>query len=227
MSDLALIEQDARRIHAVVRGGGLALVPTLAGYGLIGMRAEAVARIYALKGRPASKPCVTVATWPIFDAVTSQVDARDRAWAKVVSAHLPLALVTPIAESSGPIRRWDPAVRAQCTQDGTIATFHNAGALLCAVATLAFADGELLVGSSANRSGTGNNHTLDEVPPEMCAAADAIVDGGRTPFADLGRMATTIVDLSTGRFVRAGLHYDTIRASWDRRTDGAGVAVTL
>jgi tRNA A37 threonylcarbamoyladenosine synthetase subunit TsaC/SUA5/YrdC len=211
----ALKDLDVRRTYELIRDGGLALVPTTAGYGLIGMRPAAVARIYALKGRPRSKPCVTVATWRIFDQVTAAVDPGARAWAEQVVQHHPLALITRIDEASAPIRRLAPEVRDQCTKDGTIATFHAAGPLVCGVARLAYADGELVVGSSANRSGTGNTHTVDEVPPEMRAAADLTIDHGCTPLAHLGRVATTILDLTSGRFLREGLHFEAIRGSWE------------
>ena len=58
------IEQQTTRVYDTLRAGGLAVVPTNAGYGLLAMGARAVERIYALKGRPASKPCITVTTWP-------------------------------------------------------------------------------------------------------------------------------------------------------------------
>jgi tRNA A37 threonylcarbamoyladenosine synthetase subunit TsaC/SUA5/YrdC len=208
---------QALQAYHVIYDGGLALVPTTAGYGLIAMRTAAVGRIYALKGRPATKPCVTVATWPIFDAITTGVDRGDREWAAGIVCNSPLALVTRMNLGSPLIRRLPPAVRSRCTLGDTLATFHAAGPLVCAVAELAFADGELVVGSSANRSGTGNTHTLAEVPREMRETVELTFDQGATPLAHLGRMATTILDLTTGRFDRKGLHFEAIAASWEAR----------
>ncbi|MEQ1572573.1 MAG: Sua5/YciO/YrdC/YwlC family protein [Myxococcota bacterium] len=205
-----------RSVYDTIRQGGLALVPTTAGYGLLAMRAAAVERLYQVKGRPPGRPCVTVATWPIFDAIAAGVDPAHRAWAEQIAREHPLALVTRFDAAAVPIARMEAGALERCTKDGTLASFHRAGALVCGVAELAFADGELVVGSSANASGAGNSHQLDEVPEQIRAAADVTVDQGRTPLAHLGRAATTILDLTTGTFLRRGLQFEAIAQRWER-----------
>lgn len=206
---------DAGRVYEVLVGGGLALVPTNAGYGLLAIGAEAVERIYALKGRPAAKPCITVCTWPIFDDLVAPIAPAVRAWLTETVRWTPLAVVGAIAPSSRLLAPLAPFVRSQCTSGATIATFHNAGELVTRVAERAFADGRLLVGSSANRSGTGNTYTLDEVPTEMRTGVDAVVDAGAVPRTGDRRIATTILDLHSGRFLREGMHFDRIARSWE------------
>jgi tRNA A37 threonylcarbamoyladenosine synthetase subunit TsaC/SUA5/YrdC len=98
--------------------------------------------------------------------------------------------------------------------DGTVATFHAAGELVTAVAERAFADGRLIVGSSANRSGTGNCYDLDEVPVEMRTGVDLVIDAGHVPRTSDQRLATTILDLPRGQFLRQGIHFERIERSW-------------
>ena len=208
------LEQEAARVYTALCAGGLAVVPTVAGYGMVALEAGAVERIYALKGRPATKPCVTVTTWPIFDEIAAPMDPFVRRWLAEVTRWSPLAVVTPVDPGSRLLAALHPFVRAQCTRDATVATFHQAGPLVNRVAELAFADGRLLVGSSGNRSGSGNAYRLGEVAAGD--SADVVVDVGPIPMIDGTRNATTILDLSSGRFLREGLHFGPLSASWER-----------
>lgn len=206
------LEQTARDVYTTLRAGGLAVVPTTAGYGLLAATPGAVARIYTLKGRPTTKPCVTVTPWEVFDDVAADIDPALRAWITRTTRWAPLAVVAPLRPSSRLLGGLPPFVRDQCTQDDTIATFHRAGAIVQRVAEIAWADGRLVVGSSGNRSGCGNAYTLAEVPARF--EADRVVDVGDIPIPGGTPLATTILDLRTGRFLREGLHFAGIRASW-------------
>lgn len=210
------IESSAQQVYRALCRGGLAVVPTTAGYGLVAMSAAGVQRIYALKGRPSTKPCVVVATWPIFGEVTTGVDPAERRWIAEVTRSAPLAVVARLAHPSRLLSSLDPFVRDQCTHAGTVATFHNAGAVVTRLAELAYADGRLIVGSSGNRSGSGNAYALDEVPARK--DADIVIDAGDIPMQDGRRLATTILDLPSGRFVREGIGFEVISRSWWARS---------
>jgi tRNA A37 threonylcarbamoyladenosine synthetase subunit TsaC/SUA5/YrdC len=212
-------EQDAAQIYAALSAGGLALVPTDVGYGLVAMESSAVQRIYELKGRPLAKPCVTVADRRIFDEVSEPIDADVRAWIDSVTRRTPLAVVTRLAPASRLLASMSDYVRSQATQSGTIATFHNAGPIVSAVAALAYQDGRVVVGSSANTSGTGNNPSLRDVPDEMRRGVDLVVDHGPAWYGTDAREATTILDLTTGRFQRKGVNFALIERSWRARQD--------
>lgn len=205
-------DRVAARVYESLVADGVAVVPTNAGYGLLAMGPRGVGRIYAMKGRPASKPCITVTTWPIFDDVAQPIDPRLRAWIVETITWTPLAVVARIRPASRLLASLDPFVHAQCTQAGTVATFHAAGDLVVRVAERAYADGRLVVGSSGNRSGRGNAYTLEEVP--MRAEADLVVDCGPLPLPGGERRATTILDLDTGSFLREGLHFARVERSW-------------
>lgn len=207
-------ERDALRAYEVLAAGGVVLLPTDVGFGLVACSEAAILRIYELKGRPRTKPCVTVANAAILDDVAPIADARTRAWVMETSATLPLALVNDASPSSTLLGRLSPVALEQATTHRSIATFLNAGALVTRIAELAFADGRMVLGSSANAAFTGNNYALQEVPPSMRDGVDLVIEGPRAPYANAGRLATTILDLRTGGFIREGIEHGAIAASW-------------
>ena len=128
------------------------------------MKSDAVRRIYALKGRSAQKPCVTVGTMAILDDVATGVEPDTRGWLSRAVARWPMAVIARTNRRSALLSGWEPFVASQCTKADTIATFFGVGDLIARTATIAHEHGQLIVGSSANLAGTGNNYTLDAVP---------------------------------------------------------------
>lgn len=208
------LRADARAVYETVSRGGLVLLPTDVGYGLIGMKPQALHRIYELKGRPLSKPCVTVVNGAIFDDLTLPLASEIREWIEEVTRRTPIAVVARLDDRSRLLGAMPREVRAQTTQNGTIATFHSAGRLVEAVAVLAEADGRLLFGSSANLAGTGHNATFEDVPESMRGGVDLAIDRGPVWYENEHQHATTILDLRTGTFLRKGINFEQIERSW-------------
>lgn len=211
------LEQDAFDAYRTLRAGGLVLLPTDVGYGLVAMEEEAVKQLYELKGRPLSKPCVTVANGAIFDDLVLPIDRDARAWLGEISALTPIAVIAQLHPTSRLVASMSPYVREQATQSGSIATFHSAGPVVERVADLAHADGRLVVGSSANLAGTGNNYAYEDVPDSMRRAAALTIDRGPAWYANDHKLASTILDLRTGTFQRRGINFDLIERSWRER----------
>jgi tRNA A37 threonylcarbamoyladenosine synthetase subunit TsaC/SUA5/YrdC len=214
------------RAYAILHAGGLVLLQTDVGYGLVAMRDRAVQRIYELKGRPSSKPCVTLADASIIDDLVTRTDRRVLAWVDRTSRRTPIAVIAPLNPASRLLAGLSPYMRGQTTTLGTIATFYSAGPRVMRLAARAWADGMVLVGSSANSSGTGNNYALADVPEAMRAGADLVIDDGRARYHQPDGMATTMLDLTKGTFQRKGIHYEQIEAAWRsfcrEVADGAG-----
>lgn len=213
---------DAHSLYRVLQDGGLALVPTLTGYGLVGMTADAVGRIYRLKSRPAEKPCVTVGSLAVLDDVAVDIEPAMRDWIASTSARWPLALVVRRNPHSTLVAQLDPFVLSQCTKGDTIASFFGVGPLLTAAAALALADGRLIIGSSANQSGAGNAYTLDDVPETMRQDVDLLVSHPPPPSSPT-RQGSTLLDLTSRQILRRGVFVDAIEQSWmDRWMHPAG-----
>jgi hypothetical protein len=144
-------------------------------------------------------------------------DADVRGWIDQVTRLTPLAVVARLDPASRLLASMSPYVQTQATQNGTIATFHNAGLIVQRVAELALADGLLVVGSSANLSGTGNNDRMSDVPLSMRGGADLVIDRGPVWYGNEQRLATTILDLTTGTFQRKGVNFALIERAWTAR----------
>jgi tRNA A37 threonylcarbamoyladenosine synthetase subunit TsaC/SUA5/YrdC len=209
------LEVDVQQIYATLQTGGLALVPTDVGYGLVALEEQAVHRIYELKGRPAAKPCVTVGNAEILKRV-SNVSDDTREWIAETSRLTPLAIVTRLVENPL-VAAMSPYVAGQATHAGTIALFFSAGRILERLAERALADGRVVIGSSANLSGTGNNYALEDVPASMRDGVDLVIDRGPAWYRNERQLASTILDLTTGSFLRQGVNYDRIAAAWVSR----------
>ncbi len=208
------IETDARRMYTLLADGGLALARTNTGYGLVGMKSDAVRRIYELKGRSASKPCVTVGTMAILDDVAKGIEADTRTWLAGAVTQWPMAVIARTNQHSALLSSFEPFVASQCTKEDTIATFFGVGELIARTASIAHTYGQLIVGSSANLAGTGNNYTIEEVPDAIRNAVDLEFDYGVAPFTTDRKLASTILDLTRGTFQREGCAFAQVEASW-------------
>lgn len=165
--------------------GGLVAFPTETVYGLgaDGLNPEAVARIYAAKGRPATNPVILhvadvagaqplVSAWP----ETARILA-ERYWPG------PLTLVLPASEAVPPIvRAGGPTVALRCPAHPV------ALALIRSV-------GRPLAAPSANRSQHLSPSRAQHVASSLGEEVDLILDGGATEAG----LESTILDLSGAR----------------------------
>lgn len=177
---------------ALLRAGGLVAFPTETVYGLgaDGLNAEAVARIYAAKGRPATNPVI--------------LHVADTAAAKVLVSHWPLE-AQALAE-----RFWPGPLTLVLPASDTVPSIVRAGgssvALRCPAHPVALAliraTGRPLAAPSANRSQHLSPTLAQHVASSLGRAVDLILDGGPTEAG----LESTILDLSGGqpRILRPG-----------------------
>lgn len=195
-----LTPADARRLEDCLAGDGVAVIPTDTVYGLAcNPHSDAAAsRIYELKRRPPRKPAAVMffALEPALQALADGLGPRTRA---ALPALLPgpLTLLLP-----DPSRRYPLALGPDAGEPPLLGL--RVPALTGPLAALTLVCVPALQ-SSANFSGQPDPRTLLDVPAELRAGADLVLDGGELPGA-----ASTVVDLSdyerTGRWriVRAG-----------------------
>ena len=170
------------RAAEIIHRGGLVAVPTETVYGLAGngLDAQAVERIYAVKGRPEVKPLSLM----VHDAA-----AMERCWKRVPAAAGSLAEefwpgpLTIIGESADAIpelvRAGGKTVGLRCPAHPlTLELLEKCGLPLAA--------------PSANPSGKPSPKTASEVLEYFDGAIDAVIDGGE---CGLG-LESTIITLS-------------------------------
>jgi L-threonylcarbamoyladenylate synthase len=185
----------ARALEACIAAGGVAVFPADTVYGLAcdPEDAEAVERLYALKGRPPRKPSAVMwfAREPALAALGEGLGPRTRAG---LGRLLPGGITALLPN---PARRFPLACGPE--DPGTL------GVRVPDVPRLA-AMGRPVLQSSANLAGGADARTLDEVPESIRAGADLVLDGGALPGSP-----STVIDLrryeeeGTWSIVRPGL----------------------
>jgi L-threonylcarbamoyladenylate synthase len=190
-----------REAAAVIRSGGVAAVPTDTLYGLAAdaFSAEAVARVFAIKGREDTRalPLVAGSAGQVehFFGTLPPMAARlaDAFWPG------PLTLLVHAPD------RLPSAVTAGGETVGIRVPAHRVTIALC------LASGVPLTATSANPSGQPATNLPDVVAQTLGEALDVLVDAGPTP----GGPPSTIVDTTGARpvLVRAGaIGFDEVQA---------------
>ena len=165
------------RAASIIRDGGVVAIPTETFYGLAvdASQERAVARIFEIKGRPASMALPLVAaSLEQVERILGPLDARS---AKAAARFWP-----------GPLSLVLPASQSIATRDTTAAVRvpgHDFVRHLCDRAAA------LLTATSANKTGAPSAQTAAAVVASLGSLVDLVIDGGTTP----GGKPSTIADL--------------------------------
>jgi len=186
--DLGVMRQAAQ----VLRAGGLVAFPTETFYGLgaAGLDPEAIRRVFAAKGRPASMPLLLlVDSRAMVAAVAASIPPQatplmERHWPGALSLVLPAARGVPAEVTAG---------------TGTVGVRVSAHPVARA---LVRALGEPVTAPSANRTGGAPPVTAEEVLAQLDGVIELILDAGPTP----GGAPSTILDVTVDppRLLRQG-----------------------
>ncbi|MBA3301761.1 MAG: Sua5/YciO/YrdC/YwlC family protein [Thermoleophilaceae bacterium] len=174
--------EQAKAFERCVSVGGVALFPADTVYGLATEpdSREGVERLYALKGRPATRPAaVMFFSVELALAALPELGARTRAAAQAL---LPgaLTLVLP-----NPARRFGPACVPEPERLGL--RVPDLPAQLAALHSVR----RPVLQSSANRSGGADARRIGDVDAEIRRGVDLAIDGGELPGTP-----STVVDLT-------------------------------
>lgn len=180
------------RAAATLRDGGVVAIPTDTLYGLAAdpWNRAAVARVFAVKGRPDDRALPLVAG--DVDQVKEWIGELDAITTRLVQRFWPgpLTLVMRAPEAIA------PEVTAGGSTVGVRVPSHAVTRALCA------AFGRPLTATSANISGQPATDNPNEVADRLSVGLDMLLDAGVTP----GGSPSTIVDATQGelRLIRAG-----------------------
>lgn len=204
--------EAGRAVFGCVAAGGVAIFRTDVGYAIVGHAPAAIARIYALKRRAATKPCGCFANLDLYRRLIRRTPDADRLIEAVTGRHgLPLSIVGQYRADDPLIARAPAASLAMATKGDTIDLLLNAGPIHDEIARLAVELGVAVFGSSANTSLAGSKFRFADVEPEVRLGVDLAVDSGPTKYSHPAGLGSTIIDLATFRPFRIGIAFDTIR----------------
>ncbi|WP_295855498.1 Sua5/YciO/YrdC/YwlC family protein [uncultured Xylophilus sp.] len=203
---------DARRIFGILRSGGVGIIPFDVSYAIFAHTARAVERIYEIKNRSSAKPNGVIGNWDIFQELidASQAD-RDLVSCVIRDHDLPLSVVGPYRADHDFLRTTEFGALRRSTKGPTMDLLLNAGALHGALARMSLDAATPLMGSSANRSLTGNKFALRDIEDEVLAQSDIGVDYGRCRYANEHLVGSTILEMGTRRVLRFGCCYEQIQ----------------
>jgi len=167
---------------AAIQAGRLAIVPTDTVYGLATTphREEAVLALYRATGREGRQPtAVVTADLGMLRGLLPELPATAEAIARALLPG-PYTLIVPNPAERFP---WLTGTRPAAIGVRVPAVEGPARELLARVGAL--------VATSANLPGGSDPHTLADVPEQLRAAADALLDGGPLPGTP-----STVIDLT-------------------------------
>jgi L-threonylcarbamoyladenylate synthase len=183
MGELLSIERDGPdRVRAglerCIAGGGVAVFPADGLYGLAcdPLNAEAIARIYKIKGRDDGKPSAVLYFSPL--AMRELLESLGERTRSAVGALLP-GPVTLVVDN--PAHRYPLACREDPERLGVRLIAGPLAGAMCPIFQ-----------TSANLSGEPAPARFADVPDEILAQVDLAIDGGT-----LAGLPSTVVDLAS------------------------------
>ncbi|MBD1583641.1 Sua5/YciO/YrdC/YwlC family protein [Pseudoalteromonas sp. S16_S37] len=195
--------------------GGLALIKANIGYGLLGNTESSIKKMYRIKGRPYSNPCIIPANLELASEIAVISDTT-MSWLEEITKKTTLAVVFKLKEDAKYIDKLDPWVKNQATVNNTVALFLNTGNYIEDMIKIAIKKDMLLVGSSGNMSGHGNQYDIRTVGDDIVNEADFFYDGGECIYKNDQKMATTIINDSNKTIRRRGVNSESIIESYER-----------
>ncbi|RAH80123.1 hypothetical protein BO86DRAFT_420251 [Aspergillus japonicus CBS 114.51] len=206
------IKADARRVFDVLRSGGVALVPTEVGYGLMASSTEAIQRAFAAKRRRPGHAQGIIGTYKLHRELHLLSAARHK---MIRTLHqdmdMSFGVVAPFRADHPLLQQLTPATLANTTKNDTLAIYLGRGSLLVELGRLNDEAGQLMLGSSANLTGTGQKFRVEDIDQEIKDAADVIVDYGLQRYHVYGGRASTIIDFDNMKALRIGAEYELLR----------------
>ncbi|KAJ5453465.1 uncharacterized protein N7458_004421 [Penicillium daleae] len=204
-------KKDAQEVFQIIIDGGIAIIPSNVGYGIIASHPQAVRRIFDAKKRQPHKRHAMIGNYNLHKKV-HRLPAREAEMVRLltVDLDLPIGVVASYRPDNPIIRKIPQDLLEGCSIEGTIAMLVNGGELQEELSKLA-ANAELpLLGSSANLTGTGTKVAVEEIEPEITAVANIIVDYGRQKYSQ-PRLSSTMIDFNNLRVLRFGACYSVIQ----------------
>lgn len=205
------IATDARRVFEVLKTGGLAIIPSDVGYGLVATDTVALERAFITKQRKPHKRHAMIGNWGLHKEIHNlsgkQADMVDFL---VKVKNLPLGIVAPYNPEHPLIQKLGLETLARSSIDSTLAILVNAGEFQDELTRLTSQAGLPLMGSSANLTGQGTKTIVEDIEPEILAAADIIIDYGKCKFS-YPRASSTMIDFRKPALLRFGACYDVVR----------------
>jgi L-threonylcarbamoyladenylate synthase len=180
--EISITKEEISKAAAVIRRGGLVIIPTRGLYGIAAdvFNPAAVTRVFALKGRPVDKPLLALInhrdmlTMLVRSILPQAERLMEQFWPGQVTFVLNAAPGLP---------------EGMCSADGNIGVRWVAHPVADALVTTV---GRPITGTSANLSGDKGAANIDEIPRQVLNSIDMVLDAGELA----GGPGSTVVDVT-------------------------------
>lgn len=209
-------ENDAQAVFQVIKNGGIAIIPSNVGYGIVATDPEAVRRICVAKKRQPHKRHAMIGSYELHKQIHDLPPRQaDMVRLLTVDLDLPVGVVAAYRPDHPIIQKIPKDLLDQSSVEGTMAVLVNGGKLQEELSKLASNAGLPLLGSSANLTGTGSKVAVEEIEPEIKAVADIIIDYGQQKYSH-PRPSSTMINFDDLRVLRFGACYSVIQDVFSR-----------
>lgn len=187
-------------------------MPTEVGYGLMASSTEAIQKAFAAKRRRPGHAQGVIGSLKLHRELHILPDEKLE-MVRVLHQDLDMSfgIVAPFHSEHPILQQLTPATMANTTQNDTLAIYVGGSSLLMELGRLNDEAGQLMLGSSANLTGTGQKFRVEDVDPEIKEAADIIVDHGLQRYHIYGGRPSTIIDFGNMKVLRMGSSYELLR----------------
>ncbi|CAM3951117.1 YrdC-like domain-containing protein [Bordetella tumbae] len=209
--DIDTIKKDAQKAFQCLHSGGVVILHYDVSYAVLCATDDALHKVYAAKNRSYDRASGVSGSYDIHRKVHVLSDEKKEMIRVIVQEHdLPLSVIAPFAEDDLFMGKLTPFLRGMATRDGTVNFLMNAGTLRDEIAKLSWEHQFPLIGSSANASLKGTKYRVEDIEPEVLAAADLVIDYGPSKHSQTRSLSSTQIDFRDFKVVRFGICYDQI-----------------
>lgn len=205
--ELPNVQRDATLAFSVLQAGGVIIAPTDVGYGMMAASVEGIERAFAAKSRKVGHSLGIIGTYALHEKL-HDLPPDKFAVTRILAEEMG-ATIGVIAKMKESAHELLPSFE-KVTKNGTLGLAIGEGPFLRELGRLNDAAGQIMIGSSANLSGQGQKFQVQDIEPEVLAAADLVIDYGIQKWHLYGR-AGTLIDLDNERVLRIGANYEVIR----------------
>ena len=200
---------QSKQVVDVIAGGGVAVIPLDVAYAIVGNSEASIKTIFSAKDRSFEKPSGMFSNYDLLKEIQIiEPWKHDIIKAVIFDNDLPFSTVAPFRADHPMFKNVPPFVLKNSTKAGTLGMLLNAGVFHNEMTRQSLERGMPILGSSANTSLTGSKYTADEVDAPVLEAADIVIDGGKSKYANPEGRSSTIIDFGDFTTIRVGVCYD-------------------
>lgn len=167
MTKVPIYQDKIEQAYQAIKNGGLAIIPTRVGHVLLGNSEQAISKMFVIKNRPLTKPAVVLTRYDILPQIAEVPEKYKHLIASIEHSKILCGFILKRKEHTVFSSLAGYTNQNAQKPDGTSCFVINHGEYTQYLVDKAWEDKTVVVGSSANKSGTGNEGVFENIPAEI------------------------------------------------------------